>query len=398
MKVTLYSEDVELHRLCSEILSAFAGSAYQLSLGKPDGSLPGSDLTIWDFSPELSLPESLGAEVQYRHLFVVRRRHLTALQGRVLPPAARILLKPCNYVTLSAFMEENLRQCNGAPDEGRSRIGSLAADRDELMQSLIVTNLRLQEYDQDRTAFLTRTVHDFRAPLTALSGYCGLMLAGQLGSLTEEQKDVLQRMLHSSKRLSRMADAMFELGLKHQRDDLGPTLAPGDIRCCIDQAMHELIHTIRQKSLLVSVDIGFYSEPLHFDSQQIEQVFVNLLDNACRFTPRGGSIEIRAYPYFWDRRDVTQPEYHPNRRESDRAVPNCLRVDVCDSGPGIPPGQLEKIFEEYTSYSGSQDRSCGGLGLAICKMIANRHRGRIWAEARSQGAMFSFVLPFYRPN
>jgi K+-sensing histidine kinase KdpD len=63
---------------------------------------------------------------------------------------------------------------------------------------------------------------------------------------------------------------------------------------------------------------------------------------------------------------------------------------------GIPGPHTEKIFEEYTSYAGAQDRSGAGLGLAICKMVINRHQGHIWAENTSDGALFSFVLPLRR--
>ena len=77
-------------------------------------------------------------------------------------------------------------------------------------------------------------------------------------------------------------------------------------------------------------------------------------------------------------------------------TPNAFRVDICDSGPGIPQPQLDRIFEEYTSYSGGQDRSGGGLGLAICKLILSQHQGHVWAENTPGGAVFSFVLPLQR--
>ena len=75
-------------------------------------------------------------------------------------------------------------------------------------------------------------------------------------------------------------------------------------------------------------------------------------------------------------------------------APNSFRVDIRDSGPGVPMDHIEKIFEEYTSYSGGQDRSGGGLGLAICKFILNLHQGQVWAESGPEGSTFSFVLPF----
>ena len=83
-----------------------------------------------------------------------------------------------------------------------------------------------------------------------------------------------------------------------------------------------------------------------------------------------------------------------DRRTTDLHTPNSFRVDIRDSGPGISTEHLDSIFEEYTSYSGGHDRSGGGLGLAICKLILSRHQGRIWAESSSDGAVFSFVLPF----
>ena len=109
-----------------------------------------------------------------------------------------------------------------AHDDQTSIANSLRADRDEILQCLIQANLKLQEYDQDRTTFLARAVHDFRAPLTAISGYCGLLLGEPLGPLTENQREVLRRMQHSTKRLSRMASAMFQLSVgRHVKRQAG---------------------------------------------------------------------------------------------------------------------------------------------------------------------------------
>ena len=73
---------------------------------------------------------------------------------------------------------------------------------------------------------------------------------------------------------------------------------------------------------------------------------------------------------------------------------NAYRIDVHDSGCGVPSEHTESIFEEFTTYAGGQDRSGGGLGLAICRMAIDAHRGRIWAESTGAGTQFSFVLPY----
>ena len=171
-------------------------------------------------------------------------------------------------------------------------------------------------------------------------------------------------------------------------------LEKGDIRDCVSQALHELAIALEDKRISVAVNIDPADE-LYFERVQMEQTIVNLLDNACKFTPRAGSIEIRGYPFFWERR-AGQPaslDRSLDRRVRQLELPNSFRVDIRDSGPGIPPAHIEKVFEEYTTYSGGHDRSGGGLGLAICRMILHQHRGRVWAESDPAGAVFSFVLP-----
>ena len=112
-----------------------------------------------------------------------------------------------------------------------------------------------------------------------------------------------------------------------------------------------------------------------FEPARIEETLINLLDNACKFTPRSGSIEIKGYPFFWDRRITPGAAFGASldRRIQQVSAPNSFRIDIHDSGPGIPTAHTDKIFEEYTSYSGGQDRSGAGLGLAICRMILNEH-------------------------
>ena len=169
------------------------------------------------------------------------------------------------------------------------------------LQRLIHTNLKLQEYDQDRTNFLARAVHDFRAPLTALCGYCGLLLGEQLGPLTEDQREVLQRMAYSGKRLYRMASAMFQLSICQQVESK-PNFQKSDLRECIDQAVHELMPFADEKRISISTELRPSNESLYFERSEIEQVLINILDNAYKFTPKSGFVEISGYPFFWDRR------------------------------------------------------------------------------------------------
>jgi signal transduction histidine kinase len=156
---------------------------------------------------------------------------------------------------------------------------------------------------------------------------------------------------------------------------------------------------LENKRITVALDIAPSPPGLLFDKTKMEQTLVNLLENACKFTPRAGTIDIKGYPFFWNRRSghVTPIAPSLDRRARQVSDPNAFRVDICDSGPGMSISSVGKLFEEYTSYAGGDDRSGGGLGLAICKMILQQHQGRIWAGNTVRGARFSFVLPI-RPD
>ena len=153
---------------------------------------------------------------------------------------------------------------------------------------------------------------------------------------------------------------------------------------------------VESKHIDLRVAVVPPTEALCFDDMQIEQVLVNLLDNACRFTPRNGAIEIRAQSAFWDRRcpKLTEGVDHADRREFASSDYNAYRVEVRDSGPGVPAQDVESIFDEYTTDAESFEWSRAGLGLAICRQIINTHHGVVFTESNGQGATFVFILPY----
>jgi signal transduction histidine kinase len=215
MNIQLISTDKQLYKLCRDTLAGFRGNEWTLNVVAIPGGEGTPDLVIWDCDSEVPLPRELDFEQERRNIFLVSRKKMNPLRERFPMAAVAILLKPVNKATLRAFLEHAVARHERAYAPS-SDVNALRADRDEILQCLLHANLKLQEYDQDRTNFLARAVHDFRAPLTAIDGYCGLMLGQQLGPITEEQQEVLERMQHSIKRLSRMATAMFQLSVGRQ--------------------------------------------------------------------------------------------------------------------------------------------------------------------------------------
>jgi signal transduction histidine kinase len=386
MEIRVVSRDSDLSQLCAGILGEInQDQPWSLSTVSVESLGDAADLYIWDFQPNVSLPEHF--RWTYSNLIVLAHRRDMVEVQKIFGFEPNIVLKPVTRATLSALV--------GFAVSNQAAL-SLRDDRDQIFQYLIEANLRLQEYDHNRTNFLTRVVHDFRAPLTALSGYSGLLLGDPLGSLNENQREVIRRMQHSSKRLLRMASSMLQLSTDPHTKRC-PELQRGDLQKSLAEALHEIEPFARDRRITITPELA-PCDGLYFDPAQIDQVLVNILDNACKFTPRSGSIEIHGYPFFWERRGGNNAVHllPRERRICDTREPNSYRVDIQDSGSPIAAEHLESIFEEYTSYSGGRDRSGGGLGLAICRMIIDQHSGRVWAENTDRGPMFSFVLPLRR--
>jgi signal transduction histidine kinase len=389
MLLTLISKDPALPALCRDLLRDLGGNNWELRCENSIGPTLLGDVCIWDYEADRGLPAEIYADDAWKHVFLVHPHELESLREQITKSDVQILLKPVTRAMLRTCLEGFISS------SGRSAtLAALEGDRTNLLQCLMEMNLKLQEYDQQRTNFLSRAVHDFRAPLTSLCGYCDLLLAGELGEIAAAQREVLNRMRHSAKRLSRMSWAMFELSVG-QHGERRLHLEPADLRGCLDQAVHEMLPAVRAKAIELSTELLPSIAPLHFDKSQMEQVFLNILDNACKFLPKGGLIRVTGYPFFWERRLSSSAFMQSNvdRRLRSLRAPNAYRVDIRDTGPGIPPEHLDGIFEEYTQYHGPEDRSGGGLGLAICRVILGRHKGHIWADSGPSGAVFSFVLP-----
>jgi signal transduction histidine kinase len=386
MKVILVSQDRELYEICRGVLR-------QLSIPGPTVETPGSqhesaDVTIWDLSsgPFIKKTGRGGLPGESGDLFVVSRQTLPDIQKLIPAGALGLLLKPVKRPVLHAFLSAALHRRSAA--EGQSQRAKTAGDgRDDLLQALLEANVKLQESDQDRTNFLARALHDFRAPLTALQGYCDMLIRQKTGPLQTDQIDLLQRMQHSISRLSRMSRAMFELSI-HPTNKAKPNLVKANIDNCIQNAIHQVTPIAQEKEITVTVDLDPPDTHLYLDSAAIEQVLVNLLENACKFTPRGGSIEIRGRLSYSN----GQPDGPMGGTGEPRLTP-VYQVELQDTGMGISPEHLDSIFEEFTSYAGARDRSGGGLGLAICRMLITAHKGTIWAESDQRGTKISFTLP-----
>jgi signal transduction histidine kinase len=185
MDVALISADESLARLCREALDSLPSRRWNLLVVPGGKALPPADLFIWDSGTQIPTPDVLEEHGAQAHMFVVSRNEAAGILDALPLPGVTLVLKPVQSDTLRTFLEQaaNVRDSLG----GARGDPSLRQDRDALLDCLLATSLRLQEHDQDRMNFLARAVHDFRTPLTAVNGYCGLLLSEQLGPLSATQ-------------------------------------------------------------------------------------------------------------------------------------------------------------------------------------------------------------------
>jgi signal transduction histidine kinase len=123
-------------------------------------------------------------------------------------------------------------------------------------------------------------------------------------------------------------------------------------------------------------------------------VVSNLLENASKYTPQGGTVWLHAEPHMWERRGLSASAVNGDRRRQSLNVPNAVKVSVADTGPGIRPEFHLEIFDDFFRLPGSESAEGMGLGLAISRRLLQGMSGKIWVESESgAGSKFSFLIP-----
>jgi len=249
-----------------------------------------------------------------------------------------------------------------------------AIERQALLRALDMTRKQQLEF---KNRFLSHVSHELRTPLTCIHQYVTLLLDGLAGPLGAEQADHLRTVLKSVTQLHAMIRDLLEA----TRAETGKLRV--EPRCIsLGQLIEQAVTMMRPAADGKRVRLETVVDPtiplVHADPDRILEVLINLLDNAVKFTPAEGSITVKA-----------------SMVETD---PSAVYISVADTGHGISPQALPRIFERLfqDSESVESNRSGLGLGLYIAKEIVALHGGRMWAASEpGQGSTFSFHLPVY---
>jgi signal transduction histidine kinase len=276
--------------------------------------------------------------------------------------------------------------------EMRKTVQELMQEREITYRNLLAAYLRLQEVNRQKTVFLASAAHELKTPLAVMKGYYELLLSGSLGKLAERQREILEDSKDSCDRLVRLV-SMFLNYSALESGKLVLQLRENDLRDCINDVVCRWQEPFQRAKVHLDIQIRGDMPMFKFDYQKVQQCVANLLDNALKHTPSGGSVTLLAQPHFWERRSADASP--PQDRRRDRGVrPNSVLVSVTDTGAGIAPEFQQEIFEEFVRVDPSS--SGIGLGLAIAKRLVQAHRGKIWVNSEmGSGSSFSFLLPLH---
>lgn len=220
------------------------------------------------------------------------------------------------------------------------------------------------ESERTKNALLSSVSHDLRTPLAVVTGAASTMLEESVSDAV--RRELTETILQEADRLNRLVQDLLDMtrvesGALHVRKQWHP------LEDVVGVALDRSERLLDGHEVTTALPSTLTLVPL--DAVLIEQVLVNLLENAAKYSPRGAPIHVSA-----------------------KVNGDVVRIEVADRGPGIPPGDEEKVFEKF--HRGKTDERGAGLGLTICRGIVVAHGGRIWNEPREGGgASFRFELP-----
>ncbi|MDT8307798.1 MAG: ATP-binding protein, partial [Anaerolineae bacterium] len=225
----------------------------------------------------------------------------------------------------------------------------------------------LKELDQAKSNFVATVSHDLRAPLNSIAGFAQAM--GQVGPLTEQQQEFASRIADSAERMNNLVTALLDLARVDSR--MEQVREQCDVEALINHVLTELQGQALTRQVEFEIDIRQPAPQITCDPTQLHQAISNLVDNAIKYSPAGGRVQVAVETAGSD-----------------------LLVMVCDSGKGIPAKDVPYIFDKFYRVKDKEQPSGVGLGLALVRSIAEAHGGSVRVEsAENEGSTFILQLP-----
>ncbi len=230
---------------------------------------------------------------------------------------------------------------------------------------------RFQERDRAKTNLLATASHEFKTPLSAINLSLKLLEDKRIGELNAEQKEVIRGLRQQSGRLSRVINELLDYS-QIESGNIRLKFNPVKPDLIVDIGLSTLMMQVAEKDINIQTEIEENLPEIKVDLEKLAFVFINILNNALRYSRKGGVIKINV----------------------SRAVDE-VKFSIKDDGPGISKEDQDKLFKRYTQV-GNKTKEGWGLGLAISKEFIQAQDGKIWVESEmGKGSRFTFSLPVF---
>ncbi len=252
-------------------------------------------------------------------------------------------------------------------------------------------NKKLEELNRVKSSFLSMVSHELRTPLTSIKGYLAFLLRGATGPITGTQKEYLESINRNSERLLKLINDLVDM-TKMEKGTFAVNKAKSDIIPVIDKCVREMGPMLEAMKIKTAAEYESPSIQVQADEYRISQVFINLINNAVKFSPPGGVITVSAASVLAEKAGAPDYAFKDGLKGK-----NCCKISVRDSGIGMEKQYVEKIFERFYQIEDINTRKHQGLGIGlnIAKNIVEAHGGIIWAdsEGKDKGSVFQVLIP-----
>jgi len=275
----------------------------------------------------------------------------------------------------------------------KENFSSASAIADAPSNELLRELEQLRDRYRKTTNALASAAHDLKTPLSIMNGYIELLQSQKLGSLNQRQLEVMADMSSSGQRLQHFIQDFLTYTVL-ETGELRMQFVENDMNGCLSEVCRIWSNRFQERGLALYFLTNEKLTPFQFDAPKVQRVISNLLENACKYTPQGGTVWLHAEPHMWERRSVAKTAANGDRRRQSNNAPNAVKVSVSDTGPGIRPEFQLEIFDDFFRLPGSEVTEGMGLGLAIARRLLMGMGGKIWVESEPEaGSKFSFIIP-----
>jgi len=355
--------------------------AMAVVLAEQEALLPIRQVSGMPLAPEILVPR-IGEYMTQRNLIkpedldraLSYQKERTKIGNPILLGQAMLELGLVDRETLDQVVTAQILELQNALAEANRTLKQRVLERTLELQRALE---RLSELNVLKANFVSNISHELRTPLTHIKGYLNLLAEGEMGPLGQSQQDGIDVILRAEERLEQLIEDLIQFSLV-SRGGMNLDFEKVDLSTLIKTSLDRISPKAKKHEININANLADNLAPVRADEDKINWVLLQLLDNAVKFTPKGGDVLVKAINNV-----------------------GFVSISVIDTGIGIPKERLSEIFEPFHQLDGSSTRHYGGtgLGLTMVRRIIDAHGSQInVGSVIGEGSCFEFALPAYHPN